>query len=376
MILAGDVGGTNTRLAFFELKDQQLKKVALEVYPSGEHDSLKEIVSKFTSEHDVEIESACFGVAGPIKDGTAKVSNLPWLVDSQKLASLLDLDQVQLINDLEANAHGIAALEPKDFVTLNEGTSNPTGNEALISAGTGLGEAGLYWDGSDHQPFASEGGHADFAPRNELEIEMLSYMLKSCEHVSFERFLSGPGLVNIYEFLVQRDGAEQSDWLRDELASGDQGDQGPVISKAALENRDDVCVQSLDMFVSIYASEAANLALKVLATGGVFIGGGIAPKIIEKLKEPAFLESFFAKGRMSSLLEGHSCQSHHERFDCVAGCSTRREFIQVAGFDPFEAANFAANVRSTGFIRNRSGKFRLKSVLQTQAGVPCSRELV
>ena len=303
MILAGDIGGTNTRLAFFEVERDRLKQVALEVYPSNEHGGLKEIVSKFIAQHQFKVEAACFGVAGPIKDGTAQISNLPWLVDSKKLASLLGLDQVRLLNDLEANAHGIAALESKDFVTLNEGAQNPTGNEALISAGTGLGEAGLFWDGDQHQPFASEGGHADFAPRDELEVEMLSYMIESCGHVSFERFLSGPGLVNIYEFLVQRDGATQPDWLRDEMANDASGGKGAIISKTAVENRDDVCVQSLDMFVSIYASEAANLALKVLATGGIFIGGGIAPKIIEKLKEPAFLESFVAKGRMASLLQ-------------------------------------------------------------------------
>ena len=300
MILAGDVGGTNTRLAFFEVENGKLKQVALEIYPSGGHGSLKEIVSEFKAGYKIKILAACFGVAGPIKDGTAQISNLPWLVDSQKLATLLNLKEVQLINDLEANAHGIPALDAEDFVTLNEGAKNSTGNAALISAGTGLGEAGLYWDGSDFKPFASEGGHADFAPRNELEIEMLSYLLKSYDHVSFERFLSGPGLVNIYEFLVQREGAQQPDWLRKELANGSKG---AIISKTALEDRDDVCVQALDMFTSIYASEAANLALKVLATGGIFIGGGIAPKIIEKLKAPEFLDSFFAKGRMDSILK-------------------------------------------------------------------------
>lgn len=300
MILAGDIGGTNTRLALFELENEELKEVAIDVYQSGQHGNLKEIVSEFIARHEVKIESACFGVAGPIKDGKSQVSNLPWLVDSNILASLLDLKEVRLINDLEANAHGIAALKPKDFVTLSGGSKNPTGNAALISAGTGLGEAGLYWDGRCLQPLASEGGHADFAPRTELEIEMLGYMLKSCDHVSFERVLSGPGLVNIYEFLVQRDGAIQPQWLRDELADGDHA---AIISKTALENRDELCVQALDMFVSIYAAEAANLALKVLATGGIFIGGGIAPKIIEKLKGPAFKESFLAKGRMASLLK-------------------------------------------------------------------------
>ena len=299
MILAGDIGGTNTRLAFYELKNERLKQIAIDVYPSDEHDSLKEIVSLFMKQHSSQIDAACFGIAGPIKDGKATLSNLSWDVDSQVLADELKLDQVQLINDLEANAYGIAGLEPDDFVTLHEGTHDPIGNAALISAGTGLGEAGLFWDGRCFKPFASEGGHADFAPRNEIEMDMLTHMMKSHDHVSYERFLSGPGLANIYDFLVETGREEEPGWLREELA---ENDRSATISKTGLEERADVCVKALDMFVSIYASEAANLALKLLATGGVFIGGGIAPKIIEKLKEPAFLDSFFAKGRMAPIL--------------------------------------------------------------------------
>ena len=215
------------------------------------------------------------------------------------MAAELEIDQVRLINDLEANAYGIAGLQPKDFVTIHEGADDPTGNAALISAGTGLGEAGLFWNGKCHQPFASEGGHADFAPRNGLEIEMLSFLLKSHDRVSYERFLSGPGLANIYDFLVQTNREEEPAWLRDEMA---QHDRSATISKNGLSGSADVCVKALDIFVSIYASEAANLALKLLATGGVFLGGGIAPKIVEKLKQPTFTDSFFAKGRMAPVL--------------------------------------------------------------------------
>jgi glucokinase len=300
MILAGDVGGTNTRLGLFDLEKNRPKLVTIEVFPSGQHQGLEQIVEQFLHRHSHEVTSACVGIAGPIKDGVCETPNLPWVADSRKLASLLHLDRVELINDLEANAHGISVLAPEDLVELYTGRPDPTGNAGLISAGTGLGEAGLHWVGDACQPFASEGGHVDFAPRNQLEIELLSYLLKVLGHVSYERVLSGPGLHNIYRFLVETGRGQEPPWLRDELH---QKDPSAVISKVALERRAPVCEQALDMFVSIYGAEAGNLALKVLATGGIFIGGGIAPKILPKLKEPAFLEAFRAKGRMTDLLK-------------------------------------------------------------------------
>lgn len=207
---------------------------------------------------------------------------------------------MDLINDLEANAFGIAALTAADFLVLKEGVPDSAGNAAIISAGTGLGEGGLYWDGHQHCPFASEGGHADFAPRNELEIELLRYLLTLYPRVSYERVLSGPGLYNMYQFFRFLRHGQEPDWLHEQLR---QRDPAAVISQAALEGKCQVCVESLDLFVSIYGAEAGNLALKVMARGGVFVGGGIAPKIVQKMKGPKFLEAFVEKGRMKALLD-------------------------------------------------------------------------
>ncbi len=299
MILAGDIGGTNTRLALFELVRDRLSQVVTEVYSSPEYGGLEEVLARFTATHSGNVESACFGVAGPVIDGICRTPNLPWVVDSRALATGLDLQSVGLINDLEANAHGLSSLGEADFVVLHAGERDANGNAALISAGTGLGEAGLHWDGDCYRPFATEGGHADFAPRSALEIDLLAHLLKSYDHVSYERVLSGPGLVNIYRFLVETGRGEEPPSLRDEIANGDPA---AVISRAALEGDIEICVRALDMFVSILGAEAGNLALKLLASGGVFLGGGIAPKILAKLEEPIFREAFLAKGRMRPLL--------------------------------------------------------------------------
>jgi glucokinase len=230
-----------------------------------------------------------------------ETTNLPWVVDSRQVATELGLDQVSLINDLYANAHGIALLGESDFVVLNAGLPHPAGNRALISAGTGLGEAGLFFDAKGgYHPFPSEGGHTDFAPRNDLEMELLRYLLGRFEHVSYERLLSGPGLHNIYEFLRDTGRGEEPAWLAEQIAAGDPS---AAISKSALEGTSEICVQALDIFVSLYGAEAGNLALKMLATGGVYVGGGIAPRIIRKLSSTAFMKSFAGKGRLSNLLK-------------------------------------------------------------------------
>lgn len=299
MILAGDIGGTNTRLAVFEPGEDRLKPVVTEIFPSRQYNRLDDIVKKFLLHHGLPITRACFGIAGPTKQGRSTTSNLAWVVDAGRLSQVLHLKTVDLINDLEANAFGIAALTAEDFLVLQEGVPDSAGNAAIISAGTGLGEGGLYWDGHQHHPFASEGGHADFAPRNELEIELLRYLLTLYPRVSYERVLSGPGLYNMYQFFRFLQNEPEPDWLSEQLR---QRDPAAVISQTALEGRCQVCVESLDLFVSIYGAEAGNLALKVMATGGVFIGGGIAPKIVQKLKGPKFLEAFVEKGRMKSLL--------------------------------------------------------------------------
>ncbi len=300
MILAGDIGGTNTRLAVFDDNGGRLTPTAEATFPSREHPSLESVLRKFTAAHSLPIDRACFGVAGPVRHGRSDATNLPWVVDARQVARELGLKSVGLINDLEANAYGIAALEPKDFVVINPGAPDAEGNQAIIAAGTGLGEAGLAWDGKIHRPFATEGGHTTFAPRNELELALLRYLLARYEHVSFERVLSGPGLVNIYTFLRDTGRGEEPAWLAEQMR---QQDPGAVISQAAMSGKSELCVQALDLFVSLYGAESGNLALKVLATGGVYLGGGIAPKIIGKLQDPIFLNAFTAKGRLKPLLQ-------------------------------------------------------------------------
>jgi glucokinase len=301
MILAGDIGGTNTRLALIEAKNEGLQILFEKTFPSREQMSLESAIDEFLALHSCDLTGASFGIAGPVKSGRCVATNLPWLVDSKSLAMRLRLNRVGLINDLEANAHGIAVLQSKDFVNLNKGVHSPRGNKAIISAGTGLGQAGMYWDDEVHRPFASEGGHVDFAPRNHLEIELLDYSLRRYGRVSFERLLSGPGLVHIYQFLRDTGKGEEPGWLTEQMR---KGDPAPVISQLALDGKSPLCCQTLELFVSLYGAAAGNLALTLMATEGVYLGGGIAPKIISKLKEPVFMNSFTSKGRMKPLLEG------------------------------------------------------------------------
>ena len=300
MILAGDIGGTNARLAFFDVMEGRFRLVSASVFPSREYSGLDQIVSRFVDSSNLHPDAACFGVAGPVRNGRVEASNLPWVIDSKRLASELNLKTAMLINDLEANAWGIATLDPKDVVSLNQVKGAPVGNQAVISAGTGLGEAGMYWDGSKHRVFASEGGHSDFAPRNELEMDLFRYLSGRYGHVSYERIVSGTGLVNVFHFLRDTGRGTEPQWLTDEMV---HGDPAPAISRAALDGRCPLCEQALDLFVSVYAAEAGNLALKMMATGGVFLGGGIAPKMLPKLSGPLFMHAFVGKGRMQPLLE-------------------------------------------------------------------------
>jgi glucokinase len=300
MILAGDIGGTNTRLALVEAIGEELRILAQETFPSRERTSLEAAIAEFLHLHSCDLTSASFGIAGPVKNGRCEATNLPWVVDSKTLAKRLRLKRVGLINDLEANAYGLAVLQSKDFVILNKGARNASGNMAVISAGTGLGEAGLYWDGERHCPFPSEGGHADFAPRNHLEMELLDYSMSHYRRVSYERLVSGPGLVHVYRFLRDTGKGAEPTWLAEQMR---HGDPAPIISQQAVEGKSLLCLQALEIFVSLYGAEAGNLALKLMATGGVYLGGGIAPKIISKLKEPEFMNAFTAKGRMRPLLQ-------------------------------------------------------------------------
>ncbi len=300
MILAGDIGGTNTRLAFFDVANGKVRMASVSVFPSRQYSGLDEIVNKFVAGSEFRPEAACFGIAGPVRSGRVEASNLPWVIESTRLADELGLKSTMLINDLEANAWGIAELEEKDVVQLNKVRGSPVGNQAVISAGTGLGEAGMSWDGTEYHIFASEGGHSDFAPRNELEIDLLRYLSARFGHVSYERIVSGPGLVNVYHFLRDTKRETEPQWLAEEM---EQGDAAAAISRAGVADKCPLCVQALDLFISLYGAEAGNLALKMMAVGGMYLGGGIAPKIIAKLAGPLFMQSFVSKGRFQALLE-------------------------------------------------------------------------
>jgi glucokinase len=300
MILAGDIGGTKTRLALFAPGPGRSDPVSERTYSSQEYPGLEVIAREFVRATGAAIERACFGVAGPVKDGRSSTTNLAWVVDARVLADDLRLPRVDLLNDLEATAHGLQALRSDEVVVLQEGTPGSAGNQALIAAGTGLGEAVLYWDGRKHRPFATEGGHAGFAPADETQTELLRYLLRRFEPVSWERVLSGPGLVNIYSFLRDTGRGDEPSWLADEISAGEPA---AVISTTALSGRSELCSEALDLFVSLYGAESGNLALKVMAAGGVFVGGGIAPRILPRLRGPGFVRAFVAKGRMRPLLE-------------------------------------------------------------------------
>lgn len=301
MIIAGDMGGTNTRLALVEKEAGQLQIRALELFPSAKYSGLQDVVKEFLAKQQITVAKACIGVAGPVQNGRCNAMNLPWVIDAQEIAEANGIRQVSVINDLEANAYGIDCLGPSDLVTLNAGASGAVGNGAVVSAGTGLGEAGMYWDGKHFHPFATEGGHTDFAPRNQLEFELYQYLLKEFDHVSYERIVSGPGLVNIYRFLIASGHGEEPAWLAEEMK---QADHAACISNAALAGRSPVCEQALDLFLELYGTEAGNMALKVMARGGVWLGGGIVVKVLKRLQATGgFLTAFCGKGRLRRLME-------------------------------------------------------------------------
>ena len=301
MILAGDIGGTKTSIALFrEAADQLATPINSQSFPSQQYESLNAILQLYLSTNSPEVKRACFGIAGPIVGGRVEPANLAWHVDGAALARTIGIERVDLINDLVATAYGIEGLRDQQLYTLNEGDQSSTGNRALIAAGTGLGMAALSWDGQRYGPIASEGGHADFAPNSEIEIDLLRYLnQKYGGHVSYERALSGPGLFNIYSFLRDTKFAEEPTWLAEEIASGDHT---AAVSRAALGNKSELAVKALELFVEVYGAMAGNLALVMKSLGGVYIGGGIAPKIIAKLKDGTFMRAFKDKGRMSSLV--------------------------------------------------------------------------
>ncbi|HKW85646.1 MAG TPA: glucokinase [Nitrospiraceae bacterium] len=319
MILAGDIGGTKTILALFDWKSERVEPAREQTFASADFKSFEEALEEFlkpppkvatpsgdeagseAAEPDEAppIIAACFGVAGPVIDNRSRTTNLPWVVDGTELAARFKIQTVRLLNDLEATAHGLLVLRPDETEVLNAGALPQTkGAMALIAAGTGLGEAILFWDGMRYRPMPSEGGHADFAPNSDIEIELLRYLRANYLHVSYERVLSGSGLHTIYEFLRDTKKNEPT-WVAERLRVGDPA---AVIAEIGLNKQAEICIQALDLFASIYGAETGNLALKALAVDGVYLGGGIAPKLLSKLKDGTFLRAFTGKGRYKRLL--------------------------------------------------------------------------
>jgi glucokinase len=299
MILAGDVGGTKVNLALYDFSNGKLIHKRDSRFPAKEYTGLEAIVREFLGAD--QATAACFGVPGPVRDGRLRLTNLPWTLDSRELVANLGIQHVFLINDLEANGYGIAELQPDQIYTLSEGDPSQIGNRALIAAGTGLGEGLLTWNGRIHVPYPSEGGHSDYAPRNEDEIDLLRYLKQKYNgRISFERVVSGMGMTSIFEFLRDVRGMEVERELALRIESA--ADPNSVITEDALAGKSEICVRAMDMFVSAYGAEAGNLALKILSVGGLYIGGGIAPRILEKLKDGTFMKAFTDKGRLSQLL--------------------------------------------------------------------------
>jgi glucokinase len=299
MLLAGDVGGTKTDLAIYSSESGPRAPVVEKTFPSDAYASLEDVVREFLAQQDLEISRASFGVAGPVVDGRAKITNLPWEISEDRLEEELGFP-VRLLNDLEAIAYAVPSLEPGDVETLNAGQSAEGGAIAVIAPGTGLGEAFLTWDGSRYRAHASEGGHADFAPGSQLEIDLLRYLQERFGHVSYERVCSGQGIANIYAFLKDS-GYEEPDWLAERLAVAE--DPTPVIVEVALgEKACEICATALATFVSILGAEAGNMALKILATGGVYLGGGIPPRVLAALRGERFMEAFRHKGRFADFV--------------------------------------------------------------------------
>jgi glucokinase len=302
MILAGDIGGTKTVLALFQDMAGDLHPLRDATYASQDYASLEEILEQFLApEAGLHLQAACFGVAGPVVEGKSTTTNLPWSMTETELAEAIGSAPVRLLNDLEATAYGMLILPSESFAILNPGAASPPrGNIAVIAAGTGLGEAILHWDGQQFHVIATEGGHASFAPQTDVEIALLQYLREMHGgHVSYERILSGPGLVDLYTFLRLYRGQPEPEWLAQDLQAEDPS---PVISRHGLAGDDAVCIETLDWFASIYGAEASNLALKCMSVGGVLIGGGIAPQLLPVLQNGSFMRGFVTKGRFTELL--------------------------------------------------------------------------
>ncbi len=302
MILAGDVGGTKIHLALYNFEAGWLKPLRDEKFPAREFASLEATVEKFLEAGEREqIVAACFGCPGPVRNGRLKLTNLPWTLDQHDLAKALGIEHIFLINDLEANGYGVPELAPSSICTLHAGDASAVGHRGLIAAGTGLGEALLIWDGKVHRPIPSEGGHCDFAARTDREIALLQYLRKTLNgRVSWERVVSGIGIKNVYAYLRDVEKMDEPQWLRDRMKTEDPN---AVIGQCAEDGSSPLCFDTMQMMAASYGAEAGNIALKVLAVGGMYLGGGVAPKMLKTLTSGGFMQAFLDKGRLSPVLE-------------------------------------------------------------------------
>lgn len=300
MLLAGDIGGTKTVLALFDPEVGARVPHAETTFESDDYASLGAVVADYLAQNPCRLTGAAFGVAGPVVDGRARTTNLPWEIDAAQLASELDVPFVRLLNDLEAFATAVPVLGPGDLAVLNAGDPEPRAPIAVIAPGTGLGEAYLTWDGDSYRAYPSEGGHAGFGPENDEEVALLAFMRRRFPRVSFERVCSGRAIPDLYAFQRENSGLSEEEWLREAIAAAE--DPTPVISEAALAGRSPLAEATMRLFVGILGSEAGNLALKLGALGGVYLGGGIPPRILPLLRRPEFLDAFRRKGRFATLL--------------------------------------------------------------------------
>ena len=297
IVLAGDIGATKSNLALFKVEGGNVASLQEAQYKSQEYKNIIELTNTFIKNIPLP-DSICFGVAGPVLNGHAKLSNIMWEIDSNELSNHFGVKNVQLINDLEATAYGLAMLTEKDIAEIHKGNDAAVGNAAVIAPGTGLGEAGIYWDGNYYHPFATEGGHSDFAPRNQFDFDLYNFLQKKFGHVSWERLVCGPGIVNIYDFLRDEKKREEPEWLKEKYKNGDAA---AVISQHVKQS--EICKETMQVFIRYLAYESANLILKLKATGGLFIGGGIAPQIVSLFENNVFYSSFCQSGRLNYLLE-------------------------------------------------------------------------
>ena len=306
MLLAGDTGGTKTILALYGEGSNPTSPLREETYPSSRFDSLEAVVKEFLQVRKAEhpqVTRAVFGVAGPVVAGRATLPNLPWVIEETKIKEQFGFQQVIMINDLEAIGHAVPALADSDLETIKSGSAEHRGNIAVLAPGTGLGETFLSWNGNRYTVHPSEAGHGDFAPVDELQIGLLEYMLERFDHVSYERVCSGMGIPNIFAYIRDRGLAEEPAWLAEELARGI--DPNAVIINKAKQSQPDcrICTLTVETFVAILAAEAGNMVLRHVATGGLYLGGGIPPRIIPFLQHPNFRKWFLRKGRLAHLPE-------------------------------------------------------------------------